>query len=324
MCASSASCSSNRSRSCPITFESCRPSGWSSGGAAPSTDASPTTCSTSAAAANSSRKAAARSTPACTSRGTPRHPPGEPHAGDGSGVVPVYGKQRPLTDRRGAGRATTAGAIEAVSAGSHPKPLHPNTVRVMRQRRIDPSGRRSKHLSEFARQRPDYVISPLRPRSRGMPRVSRPPEPDPLEHPRPGARRRERRGDVPRLRAHSRRTLRPDPLPARADRARPVNAGGEHVMRHDDLVERPLHGRRRRPRDRLLHHAVRLRASATTPHRRSPRSFAASCGCSPPGRPMPDGRNQARVAGTASTSSSTTSPPRSSGRSPAFSSATTS
>ena len=37
---------------------------------------------------------------------------------------------------------------------------------------------------------------PLRPRSRGMPRVSRPPEPDPLEHPRPGARRRERRGDA--------------------------------------------------------------------------------------------------------------------------------
>jgi protein-tyrosine-phosphatase/DNA-binding transcriptional ArsR family regulator len=52
-----------------------------------------------------------------------------------------------------------ADAIEAESAGSHPKPLHPNTVRVMRARGIDPSGRRSKHLSEFTRQRPDYVIS---------------------------------------------------------------------------------------------------------------------------------------------------------------------
>jgi ArsR family transcriptional regulator, arsenate/arsenite/antimonite-responsive transcriptional repressor / arsenate reductase (thioredoxin) len=47
----------------------------------------------------------------------------------------------------------------AVSAGSHPKPLHPNAVRVMRERGIDLTGRRSKHLSEFAAQRFDYVIS---------------------------------------------------------------------------------------------------------------------------------------------------------------------
>jgi ArsR family transcriptional regulator, arsenate/arsenite/antimonite-responsive transcriptional repressor / arsenate reductase (thioredoxin) len=37
------------------------------------------------------------------------------------------------------------GAVEAHSAGSHPKPLHPNAVRVMRERGIDLSGRRSKH-----------------------------------------------------------------------------------------------------------------------------------------------------------------------------------
>ena len=42
-----------------------------------------------------------------------------------------------------------AGAIEARSAGSHPKPLHPNAVRVMRERGIDVAGRRSKHLEEF-------------------------------------------------------------------------------------------------------------------------------------------------------------------------------
>jgi ArsR family transcriptional regulator, arsenate/arsenite/antimonite-responsive transcriptional repressor / arsenate reductase (thioredoxin) len=51
------------------------------------------------------------------------------------------------------------GVVGAVSAGSHPKPLHPNAVRVMRDRGIDLSGRRSKHLSEFAGRRFDYVIS---------------------------------------------------------------------------------------------------------------------------------------------------------------------
>jgi protein-tyrosine-phosphatase len=49
--------------------------------------------------------------------------------------------------------------VSAASAGSHPKPLHPNAVRVMRARGIDLAGRRSKHLSEFTDQRFDYVIS---------------------------------------------------------------------------------------------------------------------------------------------------------------------
>jgi protein-tyrosine-phosphatase len=53
----------------------------------------------------------------------------------------------------------SGGAVSAASAGSHPKPLHPNAVRVMRERGIDLAGRRSKHLSEFAGQRFDYVIS---------------------------------------------------------------------------------------------------------------------------------------------------------------------
>jgi protein-tyrosine-phosphatase/DNA-binding transcriptional ArsR family regulator len=52
-----------------------------------------------------------------------------------------------------------AGAIDARSAGSHPKPLHPNAVRVMRERGIDIAGRRSKHLGEFAHQQFEYVIS---------------------------------------------------------------------------------------------------------------------------------------------------------------------
>jgi protein-tyrosine-phosphatase/DNA-binding transcriptional ArsR family regulator len=51
------------------------------------------------------------------------------------------------------------GALRAAGAGSHPKPLHPNAVRVMRERGIDLAGRRSKHLSEFTDRRFDYVIS---------------------------------------------------------------------------------------------------------------------------------------------------------------------
>jgi protein-tyrosine-phosphatase/DNA-binding transcriptional ArsR family regulator len=49
--------------------------------------------------------------------------------------------------------------VEAASAGSHPKDLHPNTVRVMREYGIDIAGRRSKHLNEFTGHRFDYVIT---------------------------------------------------------------------------------------------------------------------------------------------------------------------
>jgi ArsR family transcriptional regulator, arsenate/arsenite/antimonite-responsive transcriptional repressor / arsenate reductase (thioredoxin) len=57
-------------------------------------------------------------------------------------------------------RARSAGTVEVHSAGSRPKALHPNAVRVMREEHgIDLAGRRSKHLSVFARQRFDWVIS---------------------------------------------------------------------------------------------------------------------------------------------------------------------
>ncbi|MCR3750670.1 arsenate reductase/protein-tyrosine-phosphatase family protein [Lentzea californiensis] len=49
--------------------------------------------------------------------------------------------------------------VEVMSAGSHPKPLHPNAVAVMREYGIDLSGHRGKHLGEFAGQRFDHVIS---------------------------------------------------------------------------------------------------------------------------------------------------------------------
>jgi ArsR family transcriptional regulator, arsenate/arsenite/antimonite-responsive transcriptional repressor / arsenate reductase (thioredoxin) len=51
------------------------------------------------------------------------------------------------------------GGVEARSAGSHPKPLHPNAVGVLAARGIDITGRRSKHLEEFVGRRFDYVVS---------------------------------------------------------------------------------------------------------------------------------------------------------------------
>ena len=50
-------------------------------------------------------------------------------------------------------------AIEAASAGSQLKPLHPDAVQVMREHGIDISGRRAKHLDTFTGQRFEYVIS---------------------------------------------------------------------------------------------------------------------------------------------------------------------
>ena len=53
----------------------------------------------------------------------------------------------------------SGGAVEAASAGSHPKPLHPNAVRVLRKRGIDISANRTKHLDELVAQRFDTVIT---------------------------------------------------------------------------------------------------------------------------------------------------------------------
>ena len=56
-------------------------------------------------------------------------------------------------------RARSGGTVEVCSAGSHPKPLHPNAVRVMHARGIDLAGHHPKHLDVFARERFDRVIS---------------------------------------------------------------------------------------------------------------------------------------------------------------------
>jgi ArsR family transcriptional regulator, arsenate/arsenite/antimonite-responsive transcriptional repressor / arsenate reductase (thioredoxin) len=53
----------------------------------------------------------------------------------------------------------SGGAVTAESAGSHPKPLHANAVRVMQQRGIDIRGNRTKHLDEFVDQQFDAVVT---------------------------------------------------------------------------------------------------------------------------------------------------------------------
>ena len=57
-------------------------------------------------------------------------------------------------------KARSGGTVEACSAGSHPRPLHPNAVRVMREAYgLDLAGQTSKSLDVFAGQAFDWVIS---------------------------------------------------------------------------------------------------------------------------------------------------------------------
>ena len=49
--------------------------------------------------------------------------------------------------------------VRARSAGSNPKPLHPNAIQVMAERSIDISGNSSKHLRRFARSHFDLVVT---------------------------------------------------------------------------------------------------------------------------------------------------------------------
>ncbi|MGC4771059.1 MarR family transcriptional regulator [Micromonospora sp. DT44] len=56
-------------------------------------------------------------------------------------------------------RERTAGAVQAFSAGSRPKPVHPHAVTVMSARGIDLGSARPAHLDEFAGQPFDAVIT---------------------------------------------------------------------------------------------------------------------------------------------------------------------
>ena len=49
--------------------------------------------------------------------------------------------------------------VEVVSAGSHPKPIHPNTINVLAEMGIDIAGARSKPITEFSGRHFDYVIT---------------------------------------------------------------------------------------------------------------------------------------------------------------------
>jgi ArsR family transcriptional regulator, arsenate/arsenite/antimonite-responsive transcriptional repressor / arsenate reductase (thioredoxin) len=51
------------------------------------------------------------------------------------------------------------GMVEVRSAGSHPKPMHPNAVRALLERGIDISGRRSRAIGEVVDEHFDYVIT---------------------------------------------------------------------------------------------------------------------------------------------------------------------
>jgi ArsR family transcriptional regulator, arsenate/arsenite/antimonite-responsive transcriptional repressor / arsenate reductase (thioredoxin) len=53
----------------------------------------------------------------------------------------------------------SGGQVTAASAGSHPKPLHPNAVRVLAERGLDISGRPTKPLTRYAGRRFDRVIT---------------------------------------------------------------------------------------------------------------------------------------------------------------------
>ncbi len=57
-------------------------------------------------------------------------------------------------------RRRAGSRIDVASAGSHPRPVHPDTVRVMRDGYgIDLAGRQPRKLGEFTGRRLDYVIS---------------------------------------------------------------------------------------------------------------------------------------------------------------------
>jgi ArsR family transcriptional regulator, arsenate/arsenite/antimonite-responsive transcriptional repressor / arsenate reductase (thioredoxin) len=90
-------------------------------------------------------------------------PPPSP-AGAGPGTVRVLflctGNSARSQMAEALARARSGGVVEAYSAGSHPKPLHPDAVRVMRDEYgIDLAGQASKHLGTFADQHFDCVIS---------------------------------------------------------------------------------------------------------------------------------------------------------------------
>jgi protein-tyrosine-phosphatase len=56
-------------------------------------------------------------------------------------------------------RKRASDRVGVVSAGSHPKPIHPNAIAVLAERGIDISGSQSKPIAQFSGHHFDYVIT---------------------------------------------------------------------------------------------------------------------------------------------------------------------
>ena len=109
-----------------------------------------------------------------------------------AGPVPVHREQRTLPDRRGAARAHVGRCDRSRSGGSHPKPLHPNAVRVdaeARHRHQRQPNQAPRRVRRAALRRRDHAV---RPGPRGLSRVPVASAARALEHPRPRARGRDR------------------------------------------------------------------------------------------------------------------------------------
>ena len=173
------------------------------------TAATATTRSTSPPAARRCRPQAVRCIPRC---GSHRCPPPRPRTGR-------LGRRRRVlflctgnSARSQIAEALlermSAGAIEAASAGSHPKPLHPNAVRVLQQawhRHQREPHQAPRRVRLPAVRHGDHAV---RPRSRSLSRVPVPPRARALERSRPGARGSDQPCVVPGVRTHRRRARR--------------------------------------------------------------------------------------------------------------------
>ena len=203
-----------------------------------------------------------------------------------------------------------------VSAGSHPKPMHPNAVRVMRSYGIDLTGARSKHLDDVIGRRFDYVITLCDKVREVCPEFPGHPEPIHWSIPDPPPRRRS--SGYPAFRAVAAdldtridfliQAIAPRPAAGREDR---------HDRNRRQHGQRPLHGRRRA--GALDFYTTHLGFTVRTAHlpafadvtRGNLRAaalragqFRGTCRCRTAG-------SRSRVVGTVSTSSWPTCPPRS-------------
>ena len=136
------------------------------------------------------------------------------------------------------------GAVTAASAGSHPKPLHPNAVRVMRERGIDISSRPSRHFSCRGRAAVRLRGQPVRPGPGGLPGLPRSAAAGPLEHRRPGCHGRVRRRDVSGVPRLGRGPGDPDRVPAVPDRSLGAGGGPAGTRRRGRAGQRLARGRR--------------------------------------------------------------------------------